>query len=645
MPPQLEVYLLGGLQLLLRGAKITQFRSQKVPLLLAYLLSQRKRPPSRIEITTALFPEQDEGRGRSNLRTTLFRLKQALGTDHLDRDPWLNISAQSIGFNWSADYWLDVEAFEALCQQSTEAPELDYDLSLQAINMYRGDFLAGFYEEWSLTEAARLRTLYQNLLGTVAEHEAAHCLFVQSVSHLREQLALCPFDEALHRRLISLFLEQGDTVSAMSQYKLCERLLATEMGIAPSQETQELQSHWRSAKQRRPLPEQVAYGQLEFGRQALEEGHHIQAERSLQMAKRSLGQLHAPEELEAIYQLGRVALKDQHLGLAHRRFTQLRRRSKAAGHTEFHALALNALGATEAAFDHLDQAKSNYEAAVRLAQQGHHPDVEWRALSNLGRNHLIQGRYDESLRCYLRGQVLCEHLKHPTGARIIQQNLGTLYSYLGLFEEAHHCFESARALLEHDPNPMKLRSLWTNWGDVYERQEAYGDAETCYRQGYKTCWGVKDDWGCTVTLINLASVSRALGNLRYAARLLDRIIPAVKTAKQTRLFLEATVVLAQVRQAQGQIRQAQALIHEALELLKSGVPYEEPDKIHLAHADILLALGERDKAFRALTTAWELLEQRAARIDSLRYRTSFLENVPLHRKIKQQLQSMTTMPR
>ena len=74
---------------------------------------------------------------------------------------------KGIEFNPHCNYWLDVADFvaktERLQSESSEDEVAIARLS-EAVVLYRGDFLEGFYDDWCLEERYRLESLYLEAL-------------------------------------------------------------------------------------------------------------------------------------------------------------------------------------------------------------------------------------------------------------------------------------------------------------------------------------------------------------------------------------------------------------------------------------------------------------------------------------------------
>ena len=154
---RLSLSLLGPFQVTLDGSPVTGFRSDKERALLTYLAIEANTPHRRASLVGLLWPECTESAARNNLRQALFRLRKALedrtpsGDPHAS-PPFLLTTRTSIQFNPASDYWLDVAAFTALlstCEahrhHRLETCQPCMKRLQQAIELYRGDFLKGFF--------------------------------------------------------------------------------------------------------------------------------------------------------------------------------------------------------------------------------------------------------------------------------------------------------------------------------------------------------------------------------------------------------------------------------------------------------------------------------------------------------------------
>ena len=163
--PTLQITLLGAMQVQVAGALALQFPTAKVQALLAYLAVEAKTAHPRDTLIGLFWPDFTMDSARQNLRQALFRLRQTISPTYL------LVTNQTVQFNAKSDYSLDVTTFTALlttCHRHAHA-ELSTCAACvarlqQAVELYHGDFLAGFFlddspafEEWMLLKREWLR--------------------------------------------------------------------------------------------------------------------------------------------------------------------------------------------------------------------------------------------------------------------------------------------------------------------------------------------------------------------------------------------------------------------------------------------------------------------------------------------------------
>lgn len=228
----LRISLLGPPHLLWRGAPQTALLVKAQALL--FYLALNPQPHTRTALATLLWSDMPDEKARANLRTALNRMRKPFG-DYLIAD------RQSVAFNVDAPYWLDVQQFESGLVDSSPVRQR------QVIELYRGEFLADFYargapvfEEWVLVQRERLRHLALEGIATLAEQTGKQGDLGQAMADWRRLLALDPWRESAHRALMRLLARTGDRAAALAQFEECQRLLETEIGVAPAPATMAL---------------------------------------------------------------------------------------------------------------------------------------------------------------------------------------------------------------------------------------------------------------------------------------------------------------------------------------------------------------------------------------------------------------------
>ncbi len=236
---RLSISLLGSFQVKLGQNAVTQFESDKVRALLSYLVAEADQPHSRSYLAGLLWPDLPEQTARKNLSQALYNLRQAIG-DQTAEPPFLDVSHQTIQFNQSSNYWLDLTAFAAPFRNSKQA---DLAALQTTIDLYRGDFMSGFsladselFEEWILLKQQELRQLASEALKTLTLTWRDQGDFDQSLHYARRQLELEAWDETAHAQVMELLAFTGQRNAALHHYDLCRRLLEDELGVSPGDE-------------------------------------------------------------------------------------------------------------------------------------------------------------------------------------------------------------------------------------------------------------------------------------------------------------------------------------------------------------------------------------------------------------------------
>jgi predicted ATPase/DNA-binding SARP family transcriptional activator len=236
----LRIFALGDLSIQRGNQVLDGFISRKVEALLVYLVMER-REHSREMLAELLWNDTSQARSMGNFRTVLWSLQSQLAD-------YLIVTRKSIMINPEMDYWVDArnleDALNAVSSVDIDPPIPAQGALEPALQLYRGDFLAGFYvreasgfESWRRSEAERLRgkvsAAYQRLICD----SLAHANYVIGIEQARRLLAIDPLSEETHRNLMLLLARSGQRANALRQYETCVRLLREELDVSPEPET------------------------------------------------------------------------------------------------------------------------------------------------------------------------------------------------------------------------------------------------------------------------------------------------------------------------------------------------------------------------------------------------------------------------
>ncbi|MGH2520948.1 MAG: bacterial transcriptional activator domain-containing protein [Anaerolineales bacterium] len=107
----------------------------------------------------------------------------------------------------------------------------------QAVELYQGDLLEGYYEDWCLFERERLQGILLNALAKLMAHYRSQGAYEQALRCGQRILHDDPLLEEVHREMMRLHCLAGNRGAALRQYGQCRAILAKELDIGPMEET------------------------------------------------------------------------------------------------------------------------------------------------------------------------------------------------------------------------------------------------------------------------------------------------------------------------------------------------------------------------------------------------------------------------
>lgn len=227
---RLDLTLLGPPCIAVDGRPLI-LRERRALCLLAWL-GEVARPVAREEAATLLWPEAEPETGRARLRRLVHKINAAAGAAVIEADRLaLRLAAR-------AAVTVDSTRFAALVAAG--------DLAA-ALALWRGPFLDGIalgdsdpFTEWLFYRRAALNGRYIHALEREGERARRRGDAEAALTLARRLVDLDPLDEAAHRAVIAASLALGDSRGARAQFEHLARVLARELGTAPSAETRAL---------------------------------------------------------------------------------------------------------------------------------------------------------------------------------------------------------------------------------------------------------------------------------------------------------------------------------------------------------------------------------------------------------------------
>ena len=197
--------------------------------LLAYLAIRGKEYQSRDTLIALFWPESTETSGRHSLSQAIYKLRDAVGADVITT---------------RGDVAVGIALDLVYCDALAFAKAISDGLFAEALDLYKGDFLAGFlvdgldeFERWVATIRTDLRSKAATAAWSLASQQLARHSVAEAVRTATRALELSPESENRARALLKLLISSDEKAGAMAFYTQIKRVLRDALDASPSRET------------------------------------------------------------------------------------------------------------------------------------------------------------------------------------------------------------------------------------------------------------------------------------------------------------------------------------------------------------------------------------------------------------------------
>jgi DNA-binding SARP family transcriptional activator/tetratricopeptide (TPR) repeat protein len=225
----LRVCLFGHVRLRIDGEEVRFATRPKVVPFLAYALLHSEQPIPRDAVAFLLWPDAPEETARANLRRHIGYLRESLPEG---ATTWLLVDPDTVQWNPAAPTAVDTVEFQRLVAEKSSWRE--------AVDLYTGDFLTGWYDEWIIATRERLRLAYVGALWDLGVEARGRRDLQSAGDYLQRILSDDPWREDAARALMAVRYEAGDRAGALQVFLQLEERLRDEMGVAAMPETMAL---------------------------------------------------------------------------------------------------------------------------------------------------------------------------------------------------------------------------------------------------------------------------------------------------------------------------------------------------------------------------------------------------------------------
>jgi DNA-binding SARP family transcriptional activator len=178
-----------------------------------------------------LWPSATQERAMANLRTALWRVRQA-------SPRLIRTSRDAIGLEEVVQ--VDYTELGARARRLLGGMESTEDTVMLSHRPFEQDLLPGWDEEWLLLERERYRQLRIHALEALSVQLTSAGRFALAIDVACAAIRAEPLHESAHMALITAHLAEGNRAEALRQFDTYRDLLHRETGLSPSAELESL---------------------------------------------------------------------------------------------------------------------------------------------------------------------------------------------------------------------------------------------------------------------------------------------------------------------------------------------------------------------------------------------------------------------
>lgn len=222
--------------------------TRKVEVLLAYL-ALHPIAHSREKLAALLWGDSPDELARGSLRKALTLLRSHLGGDLLLAD------RETVQLNPAFPLWVDVHAFKAQAEVLLAMPVPDAaSFGTMDVELYRGELLADFYDDWIIPVRDHLRDLFLSALLRLVKVAEVQPDYERAIDLAGLLLRHDPANEDGHRSLMRAYAATGRRAAALEQFARCKRSLRKELDVDPNPATVVLHERIKREQAIVPIP-------------------------------------------------------------------------------------------------------------------------------------------------------------------------------------------------------------------------------------------------------------------------------------------------------------------------------------------------------------------------------------------------------
>ncbi len=231
---RIQVQALGRTQVMVNGVENLQLKPLTREVLSRLLDSALV---GKEELAKQFWPELPDGRRAASLHTAISSIRREFGKEAIQLDGSLYRLDPSLPIEY------DVHRFEQAIAVVDRLPPGDPRVGFaltEARSLYGGPFLPDSQSEWADLRRRELELEFLEVLASIGYEAIVSDQPMRAIGVLKEALEIDPYRDDLNFNYLDALGRLGRRSDAVAHYQAYVRLLSTELGLDPPDETREL---------------------------------------------------------------------------------------------------------------------------------------------------------------------------------------------------------------------------------------------------------------------------------------------------------------------------------------------------------------------------------------------------------------------
>ncbi|MBB6635803.1 response regulator [Cohnella thailandensis] len=241
------VRCLGTFETRTAEGSLVNWPTRKTEELFGYLLAHPNRLTGKWQLADLLWPDVEESRSLHNLHNTIYRLKKTLKDAGLKAE----LTHTNEGYLFAmppSDS--DLGRLRVCLSGVSKLDGTNVSEAEERFRSVKGALFGGKDYAWCAGASAEVSSLYRTLARMLTDWHRERGDAASAKELLRAYLEQAPLDEEMHKELLRLYAEDGETGLFRRQYESYERILEDELGIEPPEEIRQLAQRMKRERER-----------------------------------------------------------------------------------------------------------------------------------------------------------------------------------------------------------------------------------------------------------------------------------------------------------------------------------------------------------------------------------------------------------